>query len=119
MTVFPRTLALLSLVLAIGLTGAASPAQGAKRYRPCTADYGPRGEPHQGFWRNLRVKRTTCRTGRRVVVAYLKTGAGVGPDGSRTGIHGYRCRIRLQGETGHLLCTRRGGRHAIRMTGHP
>jgi hypothetical protein len=116
----PEWVAVLLLLVALVLVGAvfAAPnADASAAYKACQGTFGPRGEPGQGFWRHIRVKRTTCRRGRRVIRAYLGTGGRV------TRVRGYRCRIKIvttrrdpEG-TGHLLCVR--GASVIRATGHP
>jgi hypothetical protein len=108
--------------VALTLCGAAllpSDADAAARDRHCAGTFGPRGEPGQGFWRDIRVKRTSCRRGKRVIRAYLRTGGGV------RRVRGYRCRIRIvtgPGDpdgTGHLRCVSLRGGRALRATGHP
>lgn len=95
---------------------AAAPSAAAKYHR-CAGTFGPRGEPGQGFFHAIRAKRVRCRTARRIIRAYLRSGMTTRPKRVR----GYSCRVRVgtpsDPEEGKLRCVR--GSRAIRATGHP
>jgi hypothetical protein len=92
----------------------------------CAGSFGPRGEPGQGFWHDIRVtrqsnvrKRQACRTARRVLRAYLPP-SGTGPVRVRVRVRGklqvYRCRLETdrdpsQGTLAH--CVRLSGKRVV------
>jgi hypothetical protein len=97
----------------------------ASGYKSCAGGYNPDGTPGS-FYRKIRAKRVGCTTARTVVKAWVRAHA----DGSssviaRITVAGYSCKgagVSAPGDPNgglSVLCTRDGGRKAVRFYGHP
>jgi hypothetical protein len=91
-----RRLALWASLAAVPALVAASPAgasPAAQAGKTCT----PPSYPGSGYFTSLNVKRTTCRTGKRVALAYYRCRTRHGVSGRcHSKVLGYRCKERRQ-----------------------
>jgi len=94
-------------------------------YVRCSGSFSSQGDPGGGFYRDIRAKRLTCASARKITRAWVVKHA----DGSvnpttKSIVSGYVCTgkaVNVPDSSGLLrvLCARNGGRMAVRFVGSP
>ena len=116
-------LVVLGIVLALSHDDAGAAARSASAYKKCSGGYNPDGSKG-AFYRKIRVKKITCKTGRSVTKAWVVAHSSGSTDPAKKSVvKGYTCKGKSTASATDpegglsVRCVKHG--KAVRFYGHP